>query len=135
MLAALVPHNQSFPGMLRLGGVQVIADYLRTSIRWENVAANTKYTIMEMMSRGRHPHHLRVRGLTPHPSIQIMHSKGRTQSVSEEGGGESRTLSPQPACGLWCRRRSPSPSLQAKPSRDSVIAATSRTCAGTGRWT
>lgn len=40
--------------------VKVICDYLAKSCQWGNVPANTKYVIMEMMSRGRHPDHRRV---------------------------------------------------------------------------
>lgn len=40
--------------------MQMIRAYLVECLRWDNSLANTKYTVMEMMSKRRHPDHLKV---------------------------------------------------------------------------
>lgn len=38
----------------------MIRAYLMECLRWDNSVPNTKYTVMEMMSKRRHPDHLKV---------------------------------------------------------------------------
>ena len=46
-------------GLLPLDAV--MRDYVKLCVRYENHVSNTKYNLMEMMCRRRHPDHLKVR--------------------------------------------------------------------------
>lgn len=39
---------------------QVIQQYLRECFRYDSVYQNAKYTVMEMLTKRRHPDHLKV---------------------------------------------------------------------------
>ena len=41
--------------------IQVIKDYVAICLRYENHISNSKYVVMEMMTKRRHPDHLKVR--------------------------------------------------------------------------
>lgn len=41
---------------------QVIQQYLQECIRYDSVYQNAKYTVMEMLTKRRHPDHLKVSG-------------------------------------------------------------------------